>query len=211
MRGFSDVDQLIAKATAGDAPAIESLLMRYHDEVLHSLRAQLGGRRVAGASAEDALQETFIEVFRRIKTLDARGEAAFLSWLKTIARTRLSNMLKAQRAAKRGGDRRQIRSGKNDASEKTATTILGLIAGQTPTPSVILRRKEANLAMQEAIDSLEPLKKQILDWRYGQGMAIESIAAKTGKKASAVKMIIHRCLADLRENLNEKGDFTRGM
>ena len=64
---------------------------------------------------------------------------------------------------------------------------------------------------QNALAALQPLKRQVMDWRYGQGISIESIAAKTGKSVSAVKMIIHRCLQDLRLDLEKKGQLTRGV
>jgi RNA polymerase sigma-70 factor (ECF subfamily) len=206
-----NVERMIAEAVAGDRVALESLLLLHHDWLLRYVRSLLTRTRVATIDAEDALQETLVEAFRRIDTLEARGRDAFAAWLKTVARTRVSNMLKAQRAAKRGGGRRRIVAAGNSPNAQTVTTILGLIAGEAPTPSVILRRKEAGEALQDALAALQPLKRQIMEWRYGHGMSIESIAGKTGKSVSAVKMIIHRCLQDLRLDLQTKGQITRGV
>ena len=206
----SNAERLVA-AASGDRSALESLLLLHHDHLLRYLRALLAKQQTPLVDPEDALQETLIEAFRYIKALDARGEEAFLAWLKKIARTRLSNMLKAQRAAKRGGGKWRIVASSNRPNAQTVSTILGLIASNTPTPSVILRRKEAGSALRQALGAMQPLKQQIMDLRYGQGMSIESIAAKTGKSPSAIKMMIHRCLQDLREDLEKNGQMTRGV
>jgi RNA polymerase sigma-70 factor (subfamily 1) len=211
MQSDSGIDELCVKAAKGDADAMQSLLLRYHDLLLAYLRRLLVDQAGTGISGEDALQETLIEAFRRIKTLEARGEGAFLAWLKTIARTRLINMIKAQRAAKRGGAHVRKIAIANRIDGQTVTTILGFIAADTPTPSVILRRKEANHAAKKALESLDPLKKQVMEWRFGQGLSIDEIAERIGKKTSAVKMLIHRCLEDLRTELEKNGQISRGV
>jgi RNA polymerase sigma-70 factor (ECF subfamily) len=209
--GGTNVQQMIAAAISGDRIALESLLLRHHDPLLRYLKSLLARKGVTTVDAEDVLQETLVEAFRRIETLESRGEEAFAAWLKLVARTRLSNMLKGHRAAKRGGGKRRIVAVANSPGAQTVTTILGLLSSSTPTPSLILRRKEAGKALQDALSALLPLKQQIMGWRYGQGMSIESIAAKTGKSVSAVKMIIHRCLQDLRLDLEKNGELTHGV
>jgi RNA polymerase sigma-70 factor (ECF subfamily) len=200
------LDQWVERSTQGDRAALESALLHFHDPLLNFIRKLLATHNPGSVTAEDALQETFIEAFRHIESLDARGSAAFFGWLKTIARTRLSNLLKAQRAQKRGGGRKHVQK----SDDATATSVFMLIAGADPTPSVILRRKEAVGAIQEALTELEPEKRRIMVLRYGQGMSIEAVSAMIGKSEGAVKMIINRCIKELRRNLDQQGDFTAG-
>lgn len=204
------LDDLVLKASAGDASSLELILMHFHDPLLRFIRGLESGQVLYGAAAEDVLQETMIEAFRGIRKLEARGSEAFLAWLKAIARTRLINLVKAARAQKRGGGRQPIvRRGDEDA---TATSILNLIAARDPTPSLIVRRAEAVGAIHRAITRLEPAQRELIECRYGQGMSVEELAARTGKSKGAIKMLIHRVVKDLRAAVSaDIGESSAGV
>jgi RNA polymerase sigma factor (sigma-70 family) len=202
------LEALIHAAIQGDRAALESLLLHFHDALLVDLR-QLVRRSTASFAAEDILQETFTEAFRRIKTVDHRGSAAFYHWLRVIAKTRFLNQIKADRAAKRGGGRRAI--GEPAIDQTTATTILGQLIGPDLAPSVIVRRKEAAVALTDAMTYLDPLRRRVVELRYGQGMQIEEIAIAVGKTPGAVKMLLNRAIKDLRRAIaSHTGEISVG-
>jgi RNA polymerase sigma factor (sigma-70 family) len=87
-----------------------------------------------------------------------------------------------------------------DADGK-ATSILNHLAGRDPTPSLIARRSEAVGLIAAALAKLDPVRQQVMEFRFGQGMSLEEIAARTGKTEGAIKMIINRAIKDLREEL----------
>jgi RNA polymerase sigma-70 factor (ECF subfamily) len=71
-------DELLATCRAGDGDAWRRLVERYQDMVFSV------ARRIAGAAAEDAAQETFLRVFRKLHTY--RGDTGkFSSWLYRVA------------------------------------------------------------------------------------------------------------------------------
>src|SRR3984957_5754353 len=195
----ANLDGLISQAVGGDGSALESLLLHFHDPLLQSIQRSISRGASALITPEDVLQETFIEAFRRIRTFDHRGNAAFLNWLKNIARGRLVNQLKALKAQKRGGGRHHITSRNNP--DAPATSIFNLIAAKDPTPSLMLRRKEAVNAVAAAIKTLDPTPRQAIELRFGQGMSIEQAAEKLGKSDAAMKMIINRAIKALRQIL----------
>ena len=68
-------EALAGQAIAGDARALETLVTRYQDRV-YRLARRLSG---SDSDAEDILQETFLQLFRRLETF--RGDAKFSTWL----------------------------------------------------------------------------------------------------------------------------------
>jgi RNA polymerase sigma factor (sigma-70 family) len=198
-RSLQELDQLVLRACAGDAASLESLLLHYHDALLGVIRKEVAKGASAGISAEDVLQEALMEAFRSVKTLEARGGAAFFAWLKTIARSRLLNMAKARRAQKRRGNAKQIGRGRRGSlQETTAITVFSQLAGPDPTPSWIARRKEAVSVLMRALGHLDKERQAMMELRYGQSLSIEEIAGRTGKSEGAVKMVINRSLKELR-------------
>jgi RNA polymerase sigma-70 factor, ECF subfamily len=199
------LDQAVVKAVGGDSAALELLLIHFHDPLLRYIRNSLFGGYRTGLTPEDTLQETFAEAFRQIRMIEARGEVAFHAWLKTIARTRYINQLKAAKAAKRGGQQRFL----SPAGDETSTNIFNVIAGSDPTPSLVLRRHEVISALQDSLRVLNAVSQQVLDLRYGQGLSVREVAAIVGKSEGAVKLIVYRATKDLQAMLLEKFGTSR--
>jgi RNA polymerase sigma-70 factor (ECF subfamily) len=88
-------EALAARAAAGDESAFEALMVRYQ------ARAYRLAWRLVGAEgdAQDAVQEAFLQVFRKLATF--RGEARFSTWLYRIV-TNAALMQRRQRARRRG-------------------------------------------------------------------------------------------------------------
>jgi RNA polymerase sigma-70 factor (ECF subfamily) len=87
----ADDDTLAARAAAGDEYAFEVIVARYESRV-YRLACRLTGSE---ADAMDALQDTFLQVYRRLASF--RGESRFGTWLYRIA-TNAALMLNRVRA-----------------------------------------------------------------------------------------------------------------
>jgi DNA-directed RNA polymerase specialized sigma24 family protein len=72
-------DELVASALAGRSTALADLVRRHAGKVFR-VALRLTGN---AADAEDVLQETFLQVHRRLETF--RNEAKFSTWLYGIA------------------------------------------------------------------------------------------------------------------------------
>jgi RNA polymerase sigma-70 factor (ECF subfamily) len=195
----AELDQLVSRAAGGDGRALETLLLHFHDPLLQFIRGALLPGAGAAIGAEDVLQETLIEAFRGVRTLESRGHKAFFAWLQTVARSRMLNQIKAGNALKRGGGRKEIK--RRTDGDPTATSILNLIAAGDGTPSLIVRRKEAVHWVAAAVKRLDPEKRRIIELRYGREMSIADVAKQVGKSEAAVKMAIHRAIKELRQQL----------
>jgi RNA polymerase sigma-70 factor (ECF subfamily) len=205
----TDLDQLILLATRGDRAAQETLLLHFHDPLLLHINQFLAPSPATGFTMDDVLQETLVEAFRGFSKLKPLGSDAFLGWLRTIARTRMINMVNRARAEKRGGQRRPLPP--NAVSDQTICSVLSLIAGAGPTPSLALRRKEAAAALAVALEKLDPLKREVMELRFGKGLSVPEVAEQLGKNESAVKMLIHRTVKELRASMDNLGEFTAGV
>jgi RNA polymerase sigma-70 factor (ECF subfamily) len=192
------VDNLVSDAAAGNRAALESLLLHFHDPLFLFIKNSLCRSPAAGITSEDVLQETLIQAFRQATHIEARGSTAFFAWLKTIARTRYLNLIKVRNALKRGGGRTGVKAIASNDPNATASSILNLLAADQSTPSRIVRRKEAFVAINTALAGLEPARRQAIELRYGHGLSIQEVAERTGKNLGAVKMLIHRAVRELR-------------
>lgn len=82
---------LVVAAQAGDRAALDALLRRHHDRVLHLCRRLAGNE----ADALDATQEALIAVVRGLDRFD--GRARFSTWLHRVATNACLDELRRRR------------------------------------------------------------------------------------------------------------------
>lgn len=88
---FDIHDYLIERCKSGDSIAQEEIYRRYAKNMYNTAYRILAHQ----AEAEDVLQESFLEVFTKIK--DWRGDSTFGAWLKKIVVNRSISLLRKRR------------------------------------------------------------------------------------------------------------------
>ena len=83
----------------------------------------------------------------------------------------------------------------------TSTGDLVGAAGPEPGPEVALADKETREAIQDAVASLSPLERSVIELAYGAGLSQSEIAAQLGWPIGTVKTRTRRALRHIRERL----------
>lgn len=162
--------ELIRRAGDGDRDAFADVVARHGGAVFRFLRT------VAGAAAEDVLQETFLAAWRSAAAF--RGEASVRTWLFTIAR----------HAAQR-----QLRRHSGEPREFESLEVLGEKAGwgdENP-EHLALRRESAGL-VSTALAALSDGDREVLLLRDVHGLSGEEVAQVLGVTLAAMKTRLHR-------------------
>lgn len=148
-------------------------------------RALLTLRLESAHDVEDLMQEVFITAFRRLPTCDPTRP--LWPWLRGIAVHLVANHLRKFRATPVG------------LSEELQTMLeVGLddlAAGGEDT---------ALDALRECLEELDGPSRDLLQARYTEGVSIEELAGRLGRKASAVTMQLHRLRVQLAGCIQRK-------
>jgi len=178
--------EVVSRAQREDASAFESL---YH---LHSSRVYSLCLRMVGntTEAEDLTQETFLMVYRKIRTF--RGDSAFSTWLHRIA-VNLFLM----------GLRRKI-------SLETSFENHGEPGTYRPVTQDELARADLTLAgsldplnLDRAMEKLRPSQRLVIVLHDVQGYKHTEIAKMLDWSIGNSKSRLHRARAQLRTLLQE--------
>ena len=177
----SDGDLLRALAR-GDQTALASIYDRYRLILFGLVMRILHGR----AEAEEVLQETFLQVWRRAGDFDeARGRA--FTWLVTIARSRALDRLRA--SASRGRVASEAAQMPRDEVGDAAEDAL---------------RSEQGKVVRQALTELPSEQRQTLLLAYFEGLTQTEIAARLGDPLGTVKTRMRAGMIKLRELLHDK-------
>ncbi len=167
---------LVVRAQEGDTRAFETLARR-HQAVLYRLALRIMGDR---AEAEDALQESLLDAWRRIDRF--RGDAAFTTWMYRVVTNRCLAMLRKRTPL---------------PVDPVSVAEVGERAPDSPE-----RTAEADASMAALGRAVGELSDDLrICWvlRELEGLGYAEIAAITGATEDAVRGRIHRARLRLAE------------
>lgn len=181
---------LVRAVQTGDKIAFDTLVLKHKDKLFNMVYWFLGDYQ----EANDCAQETFIKVFKSIKTF--RFESAFSTWLYRIAVNTCKNRLKS--SAFRWKQKTVSLENPGGAEGDGASLE---IQDNAPSPVIELEKKEKLMRIQKAIDSLPQQQKRVIVLRDIQGLSYDEIADITGLNLGTVKSRIARGRLALRNQL----------
>lgn len=173
------------------AAAFEELVRRHHDDLIRFLFRLTGNR----ALAEDAFQDTFLQVHLSADTFDVSRR--FKPWLFTIAAN------KARDAMRRSARRRTLDlsapiggggSG-NGGGEGGERTFIDLMEINVAPPDAQLTIEERGRLVQRAVDELPWALREILLLAYFQRLSYNQIAEALEIPLGTVKSRLHSAVA----------------
>jgi len=187
-------DELVALALAGESDAFTELVRR-HTRTIYRLALRMTG---SGTDAEDVLQETFLQVHRKLETF--RREAKFSTWLYGIATNAALMLLRARRS-------RPIEQPLADylpPFDETGTYArLDVDYSCAARADAVVEHRELARAALEFVADLPELYRVAFVLRDLEELDSEETATILGVDASVVRQRVHRARLMLRARLNQ--------
>lgn len=162
---------LVLRCQTGDESAFEELVARYTPRLRYYLRKMLG--EIHGA--EDALQDVWFDVFRKVPRIT--DPAAFPAWIYRIARDRAYRNLRRRKPSHRRIDEDEL----TDASASNGSLDF-----------------ENAEYIHAALDKLTAEHREVLVLRFLEAMSYEQISQVTGCQVGTVRSRIHYAKRALR-------------
>ncbi len=174
-----------ARAVAGDRAAFVRLVNRTARLVLATILLDVHDPH----QADDLTQETFLKAWRSIGTLN--DPSRFNAWLIGIAKTVCIDAHRHANRKKRGtpgaSPVRPLQRVESDPEDPT------------PGPLDLLSQADQRERLIEALKSLPAGQREVLSLRYLAGADYETIAKQLNLTDGALRGLLHRGLAEVRE------------
>ena len=194
-------ESLVRAVVEGSEQALAGIYDRHGNAVFAAAMRVSGDR----STAEEVVQETFLALWNRAEQFDA-GRGVLQAWLVTIARHRAIDRLRAASRHDRASSFSSFVA--TDADDHsigdwlTASGELIGVSGPEPLPEAALADKETRASIAEALASLAPLERRVIELAYDGGLTQSEIAATLGWPIGTVKTRTRRALRRLREALD---------
>jgi RNA polymerase sigma-70 factor, ECF subfamily len=201
--GDTDDAALVRAIAAGSEDALATLYDRHVDGI-HAVALRLTNDRQL---AEEVVQETFLALWNRAELYDP-AVASLATWLRTIARNRTVDRLRA--AGRRPplvplpglGD-----EGESDAGFERLKPDAVVLGGAVPDagPEAAAEAAEVRAAVADALATMPDVERTVIILAYREGLTQSEIAERLDWPLGTVKTRTRRALAHLRYAL-EAGD-----
>ncbi|TWT44673.1 ECF RNA polymerase sigma-E factor [Phycisphaerae bacterium RAS1] len=195
---MSDLD----KAVAGDPAALSELLARYGPQIGGEIRSQIGSVWQGSIDADDVMQVTYVEAFLQIRSLAARDEAAFVGWLRQIAKNNLRDAIKELERKKRPPPAGRVQMPNSDES---CVALVDVLAVDSATPSRNAAAGEVRRAVLAALEQMPPDYAACVRLYDLAGRDIADVAREMNRSPGAVHMMRARAHDHLRTLLSAAG------
>ena len=181
------LDDVVARAVAGDRVALQKVLETIRPIVLRYVRARIGTAERSGLSADDVAQEVCLAAITALPRYKDQGRP-FLAFVYGIAAHKVAD---AYRAMGRN------QSDPTDTLPDRASGDLG--------PEQLALDSEAAARMDRLLAVLPEKQREIVILRVVVGMSAEETAEAVGSTAGAVRVAQHRALARLKSEIIATG------
>ena len=184
-----DVD-LMLQVRDGKPGAFEAVVERHKQRVFGVLYRVFGRRQ----DLEDLAQEVFLRVYRARRRY--RPSAKFSTWLYTIT-TRVAFNAMRTRARRPTVPMADAAPGRDVDTSGDA----GMAVSAEPAPDHALQHKELVETVRQAIDRLPRQQRVALVLNKFEGLSYQDIAETLGMTVAAVRSLLARARANLRDSL----------
>src|SRR6516165_367259 len=181
----SDCDSLLRRACAGDRQAQADLFAVYRDRLWRMVHLRLDRRLQGRLDPEDVLQETYVVFMQRFAEYAAHPEFPFFLWLRGLAGQKLIDLHREHLGAKMRDAAREVSLYRGALPQASSVSLAHQLLGRLTTASQAAMRAELQLKVQEALNSMDPMDREILTLRNFEMLNNEETAQVLGLTKSA--------------------------
>ncbi len=209
---ISDSESLeeIEMLRAGGQDALASRFAFYEARLTRMITFRIDHRLLGRIDTGDVLQESFLEVSRRIDSFLVNPEVPFFVWLRQITSQILVDVHRRHLGAKKRDANQEVSMRQGGYSNTTSLSLAHHLIGNLTSPSQAAMRDEMLDEVREALDSLDEVDREVLALRHFEELTNNEVAAVLGLQKAAASNRYVRALKRLRTvlaKLNEFRDF----
>ena len=183
----------------GGARALENLLARYRPELREFIECQFDPRLRARIDPSDVVQDTQLEVVRRMDDFLAKQPMPFRLWLRRKAMDRLLNLRRNHRRARRSVAREEA------LPDRSSLLLARPLLARGSSPSRLLQARELAERVSRAVARLADADREVLLLRHAEDLPFEEIGCLLDIEPAAARKRFGRALIRLQKVLRDEG------
>ena len=197
----ADTARLLEQARAGDKGALNDLFARHRARLRRMVDLRLDGRLQARIDASDVIQEAFVEAVTRQDEYLRQPSYPLFLWLRLIVGERLLKLHRHHLGTQMRDAGMEVSIYRGALPAASSAALAAQLLGKHTSPTQAAVRAERMMRLQEALNALEPIDREVLSLRHFEEMTIVETALSMGIEESAAAKRYIRALKRLKTTL----------
>jgi RNA polymerase sigma-70 factor, ECF subfamily len=193
--------KLLERAGQGDARALGDLFNRHRERLRRMIELRIDPRLKGRFDPSDVLQETYLEVSRCLAEYLRQPELPFFLWLRFLTGKRLQFLHRHHLGTRMRNAGREISLHHGALPQASSVYLAAQLLGRNTSPSQAAIRAELQLRVQEALNSMDPIDREVLALRHFEQLSNTETARVLQLSETAASNRFVRALKRLRKIL----------
>jgi RNA polymerase sigma-70 factor (ECF subfamily) len=189
---------LIERARKGDREAFNALLARHRDRLRRMVEIRLDTRLQARLDASDVVQEAYVEVAERLEEYLRDPQMPLFLWLRLVVGERLMRLHRHHLGTQMRDAGREVALYRGALPAASSAALAAQLLGRHTSPTQAVVRAERILRVQEALNTLDPVDREILSLRHFEELTAAEAAQVLGIEEGAAAKRYFRALKRLK-------------
>lgn len=199
----SDNEQLLDRLKVGDLKAVTELFTNHRDRLRRMIDIRLDSRLRGRVDASDVIQEAHLEIATRLSDYLADPRLPPFLWLRLVVGERLAKLHRTHLGAQMRDAGREVSLFREALLAASSAALAAHLLGKHTSPTQAAIRAERLIRLQDAINALDPIDREILSLRHFEELTRAEAAEALGiEEAAAAKRYV-RALKRLKDLLVE--------
>jgi RNA polymerase sigma-70 factor (ECF subfamily) len=198
---FNDLPELLQRAAAGDQEALQDLFARHRDRLKRMVRLRLSRRLQGRVDDSDVLQESFLEISKNLPEYVQQPTLPFFLWLRHMTGLKLAEVHRRNLGTQMRDADREVSLHRGGLPEADSVSLAAQLLGKLTTPSQAAIKAEQRIYVQEALNSMDPIDREVLALKHFEQLSTAEIADVLGLSKAGAGSRYLRAIKRLREIL----------
>lgn len=195
------LDALLRSATAGDQQALATLFAHYSERLKRMIRLRLDRRLNGRVDASDVMQEAYLEIHKRFPEYVQGSTVPFFLWLRLVTGQKLVDVHRHHLGVKMRNAGQEVSLHRGALPEASSMSLAAHLLGRMTTATQAAIRAEHKIVVQDALNSMDPLDREVLVLRHFEQLSNDETAAVLSIKKSTASQRYIRSLRRLKDIL----------
>jgi RNA polymerase sigma-70 factor (ECF subfamily) len=162
----SEIVRLAEGLRAGDRSALAGLFDVYRDRLHRMVDLRLDSRLRSRLDPADVVQDSFLDASKRLDDYLRDPKLPPFLWLRLIVGERLTNVHRRHLGSKMRDAAREVSLFHEALPQASSAALASMLLGKQTSPTQAAQRAERLLRVQEALNSLDQVDREILSLRH---------------------------------------------
>ena len=203
----NDTENLLRRIHDGDQQAMGELFGRYRERLRRMVRLRLDRRLQGRLDPSDVLQEAYIDVSNRASEYAGNPSMPLFLWLRLITGQRLLALHRQHLGAQMRDAGQEVSLYRGALPQATSVSLANQLLGKLTSPTEAAVRAEMQLRLQEAINGMDPMDREVLTLRHFEELSNNEVAEILGIQKAAASNRYMRALKRLKQVLTSMPGF----